>query len=218
MALIKDISGLRFGRLEVISLCNYRNKDGRALWKCKCDCGNEIIVSSNSLLRKNTRSCGCYKNDIIKQKAITHNDSKSKLYKIWVSMKKRCQNSNDKGYKNYGGRGITVCNLWKNSYEEFKRWSLKNGYKQGLSIDRIDNNSGYSPENCRWVTTYIQSRNTRRTHFIEYNGKKYVMKDLAEKLGIKYNTFANRILVYKFTLEEAINKPIKRKNLKCEFL
>ena len=208
----KDLTNKKFGRLKALNLCNYRNKYGRAMWHCICDCGKEIDVSSNSLLKGNTKSCGCYKLDLISNRNKTHAESKTKLYQIWVSMRKRCVNKNDKAYQNYGARGIRVCDEWKNSFENFRNWCLENGYKQGLSIDRIDNNGNYCPENCRWTTRYYQSRNTRGNHIIEYNGKQYIMRDLANLLGIKYSTLAARLLVYGWTVEDAINKKVRKKD------
>ena len=135
---------------------------------------------------------------------------------VWIGIKQRCLNKNNKSYKNYGGRGITICKDWENNYKSFQEWAIQNGYKPNLSIDRINNNGDYEPHNCRWTTRLEQNRNTRRTHYIEYNGKKYIMKDLAKLLNINYYTFANRILTYGWSIQEAIEGKRKVQNGKIE--
>lgn len=121
---------------------------------------------------------------------------KERLYRIWSSMKTRCYNKNREVYRLYGGRGITVCAEWKNDYKEFFHWAITNGYKDGLTLDRIDNNKGYSPENCRWVTMAEQGRNTRRNVWIEYNGKRMVLSDWAKEIGITISPLRERIQRY----------------------
>lgn len=123
----------------------------------------------------------------------THGRSKTKLYGVWLGMKRRCYYHNDKRYQNYGGRGITVCDEWRNDYVAFESWSINNGYKQGLSIDRIDNNGNYCPENCRWVTAKQQNRNYSRNSLLEFNGCLLCAQDVAEKIGIKATTLRARI-------------------------
>ena len=214
MSKISDLTGKQFGELKVLYLCNYRNKYKRAIWHCQCSCGKEIEVCSNSLIRKNTKSCGCLKLKKIKNLNLKHNESKTKLFYIWIAIKQRCLNYKNGSYKNYGGRGISICKEWTNDFCKFKDWAIKNGYKEGLTIDRIDNNGNYEPNNCRWADKNIQNSNTRRTHFIEYNNKKYTMKQLSKLLQINYNTFANRILTYGWSIEEAIKgKRLKNGNI-----
>lgn len=161
MTKINDLTEKRFGKLKVIKYYK-SNKNGRALWLCQCDCGNIKVVLGNSLLNKSTLSCGCYNKERSKELHSKHNMSNSKLYKVWQGMKTRCYNKKFMYYKNYGGRGIKMCNEWLNNFETFYIWAIKNGYKEGLTIDRINNDGNYEPINCRWTTRAEQNRNTRR--------------------------------------------------------
>ncbi len=152
----KDYSGKRFGRLTVLEHVGY-DKHGRAQWRCLCDCGKETTVASSNLRAGYTRSCGCLFQEM--NKGITRDGNKaSKLYMIWAGMKDRCLNPNNKKYARYGGRGITICQEWM-KFEPFMEWSLSHGYMGGLSIDRIDNDKGYYPENCQWTTVQKQALN-----------------------------------------------------------
>lgn len=162
MSKINDLTGQKFGRLTVVNYYG-SDKNGRALWLCKCDCGNIKVIRGNSLLSKLTVSCGCYNKEHAKKIHSKHNMSDSKLYKVWHGMKTRCYNKNFMYYYNYGGRGITICDEWKNDFKIFYNWAIKNGYKEGLTIDRINNDGNYEPNNCRWITRAEQNRNQRKT-------------------------------------------------------
>ena len=190
-----DLTGKRFGRLTVTERVNNTK---RTSWKCMCDCGGVKIVVGDNLTSGKVRSCGCLRKEVsaVLVRSIsktTHGQSKTRLYKIWAAMKDRCYNEHNAEYRNYGARGITVCQEWLSDFEPFYRWSIGNGYKAGLSIDRIKGFEGYSPENCRWATPKVQGNNTRRNHLLEYKGEVHTIAEWAEIKGIKYNTLNGRI-------------------------
>ena len=135
----------------------------------------------------------------------------TKLYNRWCAMKSRCNNPNDKEYSRYGGRGIRICKEWQESFENFYKWSIENGYKENLSIDRIDNNKNYYPGNCRWTTRTVQNRNYSRNQVITYNGKTQCVTDWANEIGINPKTLYKRI-AYGFTGEKLFSKTDLRKN------
>ena len=183
-----DMTGQKFGRLTVIGRTeNYITPKGTKFsqWICKCECGNTCTAKVSDLKYGKTKSCGCLHNELARQRRTKHSLSGTKLYMIWKAMKQRCSNSNNKDYPNYGGRGIKVCDEWQNSFESFYTWAKNNGYSEELSIDRIDVNGNYEPNNCRWVSAKVQSNNTRCNHRIEFGGKSHTMSEWAEITGIK---------------------------------
>ena len=200
-----DLTGKKFGRLTVVSKVN--RECGKSLWLCKCECGNVVNVTANRLKSGNTRSCGCLKRDTTIKRNKTHNMSSSRLYVIWGGMIKRCKNKNAHNYKIYGGRGIEVCDLWLR-FEPFMEWALSNGYENNLSIDRIDNNGNYCPENCRWVDKKTQNRNRRNNRIIVFNGVTATEAEWAEILGMPIQTLAYRLS--RHPEEIALTMPYKK--------
>lgn len=178
--------GAKFGKLTVIGI-SPKNSNKKVCYVCKCECGNTKVTDKYSLIHGETKSCGCL--------VTKHNDSNTTLYYIWKNIKFRCNNKNHKEYKNYGGRGIKICDEW-NDYSLFKVWAIKSNYKRGLTIDRIDANKGYYPENCRWIKLKEQSRNKTSNLYFSYNGHIYNLHELSNILHINYTTLHNHFTKY----------------------
>lgn len=204
-----NLVGMRFETLEVLHMAEEHVKpSGRKIlmWQCRCDCGNIVTVSGESLKYGNTKSCGCKRRNNFR----THGKSDTRLYEIWTDMKQRCLNPNQKNYKYYGGRGITICKEWLDDFINFYDWAMENGYQDKLTIDRIDVNGKYEPNNCRWVTMETQLRNTRRNHFIEINGERHTIAEWARIYEINPQTINSRIRKG-VSEQNAILLPVKRK-------
>ena len=178
-----------------------KNDKGLFVWECKCDCGNTIIAPTRELTREHIKSCGCLK-ATYKYK---HGLSKHQIYDCWIAMKARCLNPQNPNFSRYGGRGISVCKEWIDSFENFKNWAYENGYKENLTLDRIDNNGNYCPENCRWATRLQQQNNNSRNRMIEYNGEVKTLSEWSRCLGIKYNKLSKR-LYSGWSVEKAFTK------------
>lgn len=186
------MTGKKFGRLRVIEE-EGRGKDGQILWKCKCDCGKTTVVQSHHLRKGNIKSCGCLNQEAKTKHGMSSKKNKQRIYRIWESMKARCININHRYYNRYGGRGITVCNEWQEDFRAFYDWAMANGYQDNLTIDRIDNDGNYEPENCRWVTYEEQNNNTRQNVTITLNGETHTVAEWVRITGIPRNTIIYRL-------------------------
>lgn len=163
MSAVKDLTGQRFGRLVVVERAG-SDKHKHATWKCQCDCGEVRVLCSGNLRNGLVNSCGCLRVDSNKKRFTKHGRRESRLYCVWIDMKKRCYNPSTHNYHRYGGRGITICDEWLHNFEAFYDWAIANGYDETAprgqcTIDRIDNDKGYSPDNCRWVDAKTQNNN-----------------------------------------------------------
>lgn len=160
MGLRIDMEGKKCGRLTVLER-DGKNTGGEIKWKCICECGNIVSVKGSSLRSGITKSCGCYQKEAVKKANAIHGKCSSRLYRIWNAMKTRCYNPKSKSYINYGQRGIRICDEWLHNYSSFYNWAMSHGYNDTLTIDRINNNGNYEPNNCRWLTRAQQNQNKR---------------------------------------------------------
>ena len=184
MPKLKDITGQKFGRLTALyRLHNYHKN--HTYWLCVCECGNLAEVYLGSLRKGLTTSCGC----LVKK----HGKSYEPLYRTWLGIKTRCYNKLDEHYKDYGGRGISVCDEWYNDFMSFEKWAVNNGYNDTLTLDRINVNGNYSPDNCRWATRKQQARNRRNNKYFTYNNKTHCLSEWCEILNLNYSTVCTRI-------------------------
>lgn len=218
----EEIPKMKFERLKPIRIVS---TSGRTKWLCKCDCGSETIVTQKNLCNGNTKSCGCLNAEMKKarNKGYRRNE---RLYVLLRGMKERCNNPNSRNYRWYGAKGIKVCEEWENDYLSFKKWAIDNGYDETLprgvqTIERIDNNKGYSPDNCTWKTIQEQQRHKKSNTLFEMNGESHILSEWAEILNVDYNLLRSRVGSYGWTLEQAINEPIyakaKREKIKIEY-
>ena len=161
MGTVKNIAGKKFGRLTVLK---YEGTySGHARWTCLCDCGNKVSVFTTNLTGGGVQSCGCLQRESSAERHYKHGKSRTRLYNRWKCIKQRCYRVKDKSYHRYGGRGITMCDEWKNDFQAFYDWAMTNGYQDDLTIDRIDNDGNYEPSNCRWVSVADNNRNRANT-------------------------------------------------------
>ena len=196
-----DISGQKYGRLTALYRLHNYHKNG-TYWLCVCDCGNLSEVNIKDLRKGNTKSCGCLRGNHCSKIHLSrgkpskhgykHKNDNPRIYRIYRNMLSRCYYHKCDRYKNYGGRGIKMCDEWYNDFQNFNIWAMNNGYNDTLTIDRIDVNKNYSPDNCRWVTLKQQCRNTTKNVYLTYNGKRQIMKDWATELNIPYHRIVLR--------------------------
>ncbi|MBQ0014774.1 MAG: hypothetical protein KBS82_05580 [Oscillospiraceae bacterium] len=192
MPKLKDLTGQRFGSWTVIERAQdkiTKSNNKFTVWKCVCDCGTEREVVANSLLSGRSTSCGCEHSKIMthvaKENFTTHGKTNTRLYQIWAGMRKRCFNPNSSNYANYGGRGISICDQWSD-FEVFESWANQNDYSDSKSIDRINVDGNYCPENCRWVDSVAQANNRRSNTFYTYNGESHTLAEWAKIKNVSY--------------------------------
>lgn len=192
-----DISGKRFSNLTVIdSVIKNNNGHKDRMWRCVCDCGKEVYAKKYELEKRHTTSCGCKRSERSRRVNTIHGHSKSKICIILRGMKQRCQNPKNKYYQNYGGRGISICEEWSNPIDgviNFYNWAINNGYKDGYSIERIDVNDNYSPENCKWIPMSEQYANRTDTRYVSYKNETLPLFKMCEKYNVKYTTVLRRL-------------------------
>lgn len=207
----EEIRSKKYGKLTAVKAVG-KNKSGKFLWLCKCDCGNECIVVQQQLRSGDTKSCGCYQKERMStRKPYSHRE---RLYALWIGIRQRCNNPKNISYPNYGAKGINVCEEWENNYIAFRDWALKTGYDETLprgeqTIERINVFLGYSPENCTWKTISQQQRNKRNSKLYEYNGESHTLIDWSEITGVEYSLLRSRVLGYGIPIKEAIETPKK---------
>lgn len=200
-----DLTGKRYGELVVVKRSENTSK-GLATWECKCDCGKTTIVRGSSLRNSTVKSCGCRRFRI--KPTLQHGMSHTKLYYVWNNIKRRCYEKTNPAYKNYGGRGIKMCDSWKNSFESFGEWALNNGYSDSLTIERVDVNGNYCPENCTWIPRNKQQNNRTSCLFYTYNGETKNLMEWCNYFNMPYMTVYTRLFRWNWDFERAISEPI----------
>lgn len=197
-----DLSGQKFGRWTVISYA------GKGKWNCKCLCGTEKVVRGTHMKSGASKSCGCYGHDVLIKRNTIHGQNKTPIHYLWLDINKRCNNTNYKQFKDYGGRGIRVCDEWRKNFVAFRDWCLSNGYEKGLTIDRIDNDKGYSPDNCRFVGRIVQNNNKRSNHKITVDGKTKTIMQWSREFCINESVIRGR-LRRGWSEEDAVRIPLR---------
>lgn len=208
----QNLTGQKFGRLSVLSFDHKDEKSRKRFWKCQCNCGNIVIVYQNHLKSGHTKSCGCLhsRQDInVKHGCCRRKVPKERVYKIWAGIKNRCLNDNNQAFSRYGGREISICEEWLN-FETFKSWALNNGYKDDLTINRIDVNGDYEPSNCRWATPKEQANNRRNSTLLTFNGETHTLSEWENITGISQKVISSRINKLNWSIENSLTKPTKK--------
>lgn len=208
-----DLTGNRYGRLTVIKKVPSNTK--KTKWLCVCDCGESRIVQGGNLVSGNTTSCGCIQKERVREIRQTHGITRTKLHRAWSHIKTRCLNPNCKDWADYGGRGIKVCDEWRDSFEAFRDWALTHGYRDDLTIDRIDVNGNYEPSNCRWATAKAQGNNKRNNRIIEINGEAHTLTEWADIKGINPQSIRSRI-ARGWKPDRAVMQPFETKSQERE--
>lgn len=188
MGRFKDLTGQHFGRLTALESLPPHGKNSARLWLCECECGGIAIVRGTDLTNGHTMSCGCYRK---MKKAVPM--SELRLHRIWSNMKQRCANPNKHDFKYYGARGITVCEEWRHDFWNFYHWAMLNGYKDGLTIERVDYDGNYEPNNCKWIKATDQQRNMRTNRAYEIFGRRFTLAELCRLYGQPRSTVTDRL-------------------------
>jgi hypothetical protein len=199
---VVDITGKKYGRLTVIGFSHI--KDHVAYWNVLCDCGNEKTLRGGSFKFGAAKSCGC----LLKEIVTKHGMKGTPTYHTWIGMIKRCKNPNSHGYKNYGSRGISVCDKWLNFEGFYEDMGIR---PEGTTLDRIDNDGNYNKENCKWSTKKEQDNNTRVNHFITYKGKTQTITQWSEEIGINISTLKSRICQHNWSIEKAFTTKTRKR-------
>lgn len=210
MSKLIDLSGQHFGYWKVIERA-VNTKGGQTAWLCECKCGRRKIVQASNLRNESSKSCGCIRKEELLKRNIKHRMAYTRLYGIWKNMIQRTTNINNPRYGDYGGRGIAVCEEWKGDFRDFEKWAIKSGYADSLTIDRKDNNKGYYPDNCRWVTKRTQNLNTRQNHCLTFKGETKTLTEWADITGIKKWVLSDRINKLGWSVEKALTTPVNQK-------
>lgn len=210
-----DLTGMVFGRLTVTKNTELR-KSG-LYWECVCECGEKKFISSAKLRNGNTRSCRCLNTELVIKRTVTHGLSSHPIYKLWVKIKERCNNSNASNYHMYGGRGVVMCKEWENNFMSFYNWCIENGWKKGLQIDKDIKAIKlgipaliYSPKMCQFVTSKVNSYNKRTSKYIEYEGKNQTIAEWAVETGIKMGTLWYRLRKTNLSTKDILTKKVKK--------
>jgi hypothetical protein len=206
MTALIDITGKKYGMLTVIRRAE-NAPNGIVRWECKCDCGNVVIVRGGNLKNGSVKSCGCLINISNKSRS-KHGMSQTRLYQIWINMKARCYHKTHPSYKTYGARGIKICNEWLDSFLTFAEWALANGYQDDLTIERIDNDKNYEPDNCKWIDLKNQANNRGSNIKITYKNETQNLSEWCKIYNKDYRLVYNRIHKYKWSFERAIFEPV----------
>jgi hypothetical protein len=222
----KDLIGKKFGKLKVLNFAykkaTYKTnkKSGNKniakylyFYECQCDCGKHKIINIQSLKRGLTVSCGCYGKEQRAKSLTKHGKTESRLYNIWCSMKQRCYNKKHKEFKYWGGKGVFICNEWKNNFQSFYDWAMKNGYDENLSIDRIDCDGNYEPSNCRWATPKEQVINALKDKMIKYKNENHTIAEWSEIVKIPYGCLYTRINTLGWDVEKALKTKSRKKQI-----
>jgi hypothetical protein len=201
MRIAENLIGQKFG---CWSVTGREIKNRKTIWKCKCVCGTERLIVRCNLTRGQTTNCGCLQRLKTAERLKTHGESKTKLYGVWCAMRRRCYLKTTKDYKNYGARGIKVCDQWNEGYQSFKDWALQFGYVEGLTLERNDVNGDYTPDNCAWITKAEQAKNTRRSVMLTIEGETKPLTQWAEIHGMNKGTLGSRYRSRRWSMNEIL--------------